>query len=156
MSIFPIGSNEDHRRALDRIHGLMDAEAGTLEGAELEALATLVKAYERKKYPPCPPMPLEAIIFRMEQIGYAHTDFARLLKSRNRASALLRGSVKHRSLSMVRTCTKTGTSCRRVNPRDQAASQSSLARTKYGGMLKISIRGSPLLNAYPRSACFGA
>jgi HTH-type transcriptional regulator / antitoxin HigA len=70
MSIFPVRSDEDHRRALDRIHVLMDAEEGAPEGAELEALATLVEAHERKKYPPCPPTPLEAIIFRMEQMGY--------------------------------------------------------------------------------------
>jgi HTH-type transcriptional regulator / antitoxin HigA len=102
MSIFPIRSDEDHRRALDRIHGLMDAEEDTPEGAELEALATLVELYERKKYPPCPPTPLEAIIFRMEQMGYTQADLARLLKSRSRASELLRGSMKHLSLSMVR------------------------------------------------------
>jgi hypothetical protein len=47
----------------------MDAEEGTPGGAELEALATLVEAYERKKDPWCPPTPLEAIIFRMEQMG---------------------------------------------------------------------------------------
>jgi len=81
MSIFAIRSDEDRPRALDRIHGLMDAEQGTPAGAELEALATLVEGYERKKYPRCPPAPLDAIIFRMGQMGYTQADLPRLLKS---------------------------------------------------------------------------
>lgn len=36
-------------------------------GAELEALAILVESYERKRYPPCPLTPLEAVIFRVNQ-----------------------------------------------------------------------------------------
>lgn len=46
--IEPIVDESSHKRALERIEALWEAAAGTAEGAELDALATLVEAYERK------------------------------------------------------------------------------------------------------------
>lgn len=46
MNIQPIQTEQDYQRALTRAAQLMDAEAGTAEGDELDALATLIEAYE--------------------------------------------------------------------------------------------------------------
>jgi hypothetical protein len=48
MEIKPIRTKADHRAALAEIETLMNAKAGTPEGERLDALATLVEAYERK------------------------------------------------------------------------------------------------------------
>jgi HTH-type transcriptional regulator / antitoxin HigA len=41
----------DYKAALMRVDALMDAEAGTPEGAELERLAAAIEAYEEEHYP---------------------------------------------------------------------------------------------------------
>ena len=46
--IRPIRSEEDYKAACARILELMDAEAGTSEGDELDVLADLVFVYEDK------------------------------------------------------------------------------------------------------------
>jgi HTH-type transcriptional regulator/antitoxin HigA len=91
-----------HKAALRRIDRLMDAAAGTAAGAELEVLAILVEKYERERFPIAPPSPVEAIRFRMEQMGYTQADLARVLNSRSRASELLSGGRKRLSIGMIR------------------------------------------------------
>jgi hypothetical protein len=49
--IKPIRTKADHRAALKEIEGLMSARRGTLEGDRLDVLATLVEAWEQKRYP---------------------------------------------------------------------------------------------------------
>lgn len=44
----PIRSEKDYQAALTRIDELMDAEAGTAEGEELDILVDLVNLYERQ------------------------------------------------------------------------------------------------------------
>jgi len=46
MDIHPIKTKDDHEQALLRIDSLMNAEPDTDEGAELDALVTLVEAFE--------------------------------------------------------------------------------------------------------------
>lgn len=65
MKITPIKTKRDHERALRRIERLMDANADTKNGDELDVLTTLVVAYEAKHYIIYPPNPIEAIKFRM-------------------------------------------------------------------------------------------
>jgi HTH-type transcriptional regulator / antitoxin HigA len=98
----PIKTPRQHRAALKRIDGLMDARAGSREAAELEVLAILVERYEREVFPIDPPSPADAIRFRMEQMGYSQTDLARLLNSRSRASEILAGRVNSLSLRAIR------------------------------------------------------
>ena len=62
--IEPIVDDVSHKKALERIEALWDAQADTPEGAELDALATLVDAYERKAFPILPPDPVSAMTFR--------------------------------------------------------------------------------------------
>jgi HTH-type transcriptional regulator / antitoxin HigA len=101
-TLHPIKTPEDHKAALDRIDQLMDADENTPEAAELEVLAILVDRYEREAFPIEAPSPIDAILFRMEQMRYGQTDLARLLNSRSRASEIMTGSVKRLSISMIR------------------------------------------------------
>ena len=51
MSIKPIKSERDYRRALKEIEGLMAAKRGTPAGDRLDVLVTLVEAWEAKHDP---------------------------------------------------------------------------------------------------------
>jgi len=64
-----IESEEDHRKALARIEELMDAKPGTTEMDELELLVSIVEVYEERHFPINRPDPIEALKFRMEQMG---------------------------------------------------------------------------------------
>lgn len=89
MNIRPIKTDQDYRNALQRIETLMDAAPDTEEGEELDVLATLVEAFEEKNFPVENPDPVEAILFRMEQLGLDRKDLEPLLGSRSRVSEIL-------------------------------------------------------------------
>lgn len=97
MKIRPIRNARDHERALKRIQALMSAKPGTDDGDELDVLATLVDAYESKQFPIDTPDPIEAIKFRMEQLGLERKDLEPLIGSRARVSEVLN---KRRGLSL--------------------------------------------------------
>jgi HTH-type transcriptional regulator/antitoxin HigA len=54
----------------------------------------LVEAYESEHYPIEPPDPIEAIKFRMQQMGLTKEDLGKLLGSQARANEILRGKRK--------------------------------------------------------------
>ena len=89
MNIRPIKSGRDYELALQRIDTLMDAASGTPEGEELDILATIVGAYEDKHFPIDLPDPVEAILFRMEQMGLQRKDLEPLLGGRSKVSEVL-------------------------------------------------------------------
>lgn len=97
MNINPIKTTRDYDRALRRIEQLMDAKPGTKNGNELEVLTTLVEAYEAKHHEICPPNPVEAIKFRMDQLGMTRKDLEVMLGGRGRVSEIL---TKKRGLSL--------------------------------------------------------
>lgn len=97
MKIKLIHNDKDYENALARIEEIFDAEPGTKEGEELEVLGILVEEYEKKHFPIEAPEPVEAIKFRMEQLGMEQNDIAMLLGSKSRASEILSGK---RSLSL--------------------------------------------------------
>ncbi len=97
MQIQPIHSENDYQKALDRIEEIFDAKPGTKEGDELEILGILVEDYEKNHFPIEIPKPVEAIKFRMEQLGMEQKDLAKILRSKSRASEILAGK---RSLSL--------------------------------------------------------
>ena len=99
--IKPIVDEQSHLRALRRIEELWSAEPGTPEGQELDALATLVDAYERKQFPIAPPDPVAAIKARCEQLGWTRKDLEPLIGSRARVSEVL-GRRRALTLSMIR------------------------------------------------------
>lgn len=100
--IAPIRTEQDHRAALARIDELMAAQEGSAEIGELQVLAILVERYERETFPIDAPSPVDAIRFRMEQMGYTQSDLARLLGSRSRASEIMTGTTKNLSINMIR------------------------------------------------------
>ena len=59
----------DYNKALSRIDELMDAKSGTTEMDELKLLTALVEMYEEQHFPISPPDPIDAIKFRMDQLG---------------------------------------------------------------------------------------
>ncbi len=61
------------------------------EQDQLEVLLVLIEKYEEETQPVIPPSPLEAIRFRMDQMGYRPKDLARLLGGASRASEVLSG-----------------------------------------------------------------
>ncbi len=65
----PIKTKADYDRALARIDELMSAKLGTPEGDELDALATLLDAYESEHFPMDAPDPLANIEFQRDQQG---------------------------------------------------------------------------------------
>ena len=97
MDISPIKTSRDYDRALRRIEQLMDAKPGTKAGDELDVLTTLVEAYEAKHHAICPPDPIEAINFRMDQLGMTRKDLEAMVGGRGRVSEIL---TKKRSLSL--------------------------------------------------------
>lgn len=101
MHIYPIKTKADYKNALQRIDDLMDAEAGTAQGDELDILATLVEAFEREHFPIDSPDPVEAIKFRMEQMGLDRKALEPFLGGRSRVSEVLNRK-RHLSITQIR------------------------------------------------------
>ncbi len=91
MNIRPIKTKKDYEAALKRIDKLFNAKPNTPSGDELEILVTLVEVYENKKFNIASPNPVEAIKFRMEQLGLKQSDIAETVGGKNRASEILNG-----------------------------------------------------------------
>jgi HTH-type transcriptional regulator/antitoxin HigA len=99
--IEPITDQESHARALRRIEEIWNAEPGSPEERELDALATLVDAYERRHFPILPLDPIEAIKVRSEQLAWTRKDLERVFGSRARVSEVLSGK-RPLTLPMIR------------------------------------------------------
>ena len=97
MTIHPVKTEQDYRKALLRIDGLMDAIPNTEAGDELDVLATLVEVYERDHFTIGLPDPVQAILFRMEQMGLDRKALEPFLGGRSRVSEVLN---RKRNLSM--------------------------------------------------------
>ena len=69
MNLKPIKTKTDYEAALREIERLWGAEEGSPEGDRLDVLATLVDAFEESHFPMDLPDPIEAIRFRLEQLG---------------------------------------------------------------------------------------
>lgn len=102
MDIKPIRNARDHERALKEIERLMSAKLTRKEEAGLEVLGILVEAYEDEHFPIDTPSPVEAIKFRMEQLGLKQVDVGRIIGSKSRASEILSGK-RSLTLPMIRS-----------------------------------------------------
>ena len=101
MNIKPIKTKKDYEQAMARLEVIFDAKKGTAKGDELELLGMLIENYENAKFPVGFPDPIEAIKFRMEQLGYTQTDLAKVVGLKSRASEILSRKRKL-SLEMIR------------------------------------------------------
>lgn len=97
MDIKPIKTEQDYNSSISRIEELWGAKRDTPEGDELDLLVTLVESYEMKHYPIAPPDPIDAIKFRMEQMGMTKADMVKYLGSQSRVSEILN---RKRSLTL--------------------------------------------------------
>lgn len=100
----PIRTEADNETALARIYELMqlDLSVEPDKRDELELLSILVENYEREAYPVPPPHPIEAIKFRMEQMGLPISEFEKIVGKRNSPQAILDGKRKL-SVKLIRT-----------------------------------------------------
>ena len=100
-----IKNEEDYDIALSRIEQLMDAKPGTIEMDELELLTALVEMYEEHHFPIDPPDPIDAIKFRMEQLGLTQKDMVPFIGTKSKVSEVLNGK-RTLTLTMMRSLNK--------------------------------------------------
>jgi HTH-type transcriptional regulator/antitoxin HigA len=105
--ITAMNSENDYKAALREIEELIDrnAKAGTPEGDRLNILSLLVQDYEIKRIESYAPDPIEALKFRMEQMGLTARDLVPLIGNRSKVSEVL-SRKRPLSLSMVRALHK--------------------------------------------------
>jgi len=103
----PIKNDSQYDTALARIYELIQTNVleGSADSDELEVLSILVKEYENEHYPMPSPNPLEAIKFRMDQMGMSEKELSGILGHRSRKSEILSGKRKL-SLAMIRKLTE--------------------------------------------------
>ncbi len=101
MNIKPIKKEQDYQEALDRLEVIFDAKKGSPEGDELEILGLLIEKYESMYFPIDLPDPIEAIKFRMEQMGYTQSDLVKIIGLKSRVSEILNKKRKL-TLEMIR------------------------------------------------------
>ena len=99
--IKPIRNNKEYQDALIRLEEIFNAKAGTNEGDELEVLSILIDNYEKEHFPIDSPDPIEAIKFRMDQLGIKQKDLANIVGFKSRVSEIINKKRKL-SLSMIR------------------------------------------------------
>jgi HTH-type transcriptional regulator/antitoxin HigA len=93
----PIRTKADYKAALAEVERLWGAKSGTAKGDRLDVLVTLIETYEARHFPMDPPDPIEAILFRMEQLGLTRKDLEPLIGSRARVAEVMN---RKRSLSI--------------------------------------------------------
>ena len=101
MKILPIRNEKDYQKALDRLEDIFDAKKATEEGDELEIISILIDRYENENFPIGMPDPIEAIKFRMEQMGMNQKDLAEVVGFKSRVSEILNKKRKL-TLDMIR------------------------------------------------------
>ncbi|MES2734251.1 MAG: helix-turn-helix domain-containing protein [Bacteroidota bacterium] len=101
MKIKPIKNNKDYEEALERLEQIFEAKPGTPKGDELEIVSLLIDQYEKDNFPIELPDPIEAIKFRMEQLGMKQKDLAESIGFKSRVSEVLNKKRKL-TLEMIR------------------------------------------------------
>jgi HTH-type transcriptional regulator/antitoxin HigA len=99
----PIKTEQHYDDALARVYELiqLDVKEGSAVSDELEILSILIKDYELAHHPVSSPSPLEAIKFRLDQMGMSEKELADILGYRSRKSEIFSGKRKL-SLAMIR------------------------------------------------------
>lgn len=106
MKIAPIRNEKDYQNALNRLEEVFEAKKGTDEGDELEILSILIDRYENENFPIGMPDPIEAIKFRMEQMGMKQKDLAEIIGFKSRVSEVL-SKKRKLTLGMIRKLNST-------------------------------------------------
>ncbi len=89
MNFKILKTKTDYEKALNRIETIFDAKPNTVKGDEFELLALLIDKYEEEHYPVDLPHPIEAIKFRMDQMGLKQKDLVSCFGDIARVSDIL-------------------------------------------------------------------
>jgi len=92
---------EEYEAALNRLEAIFDSKKGDDSADELELLSLLIENYENQHLVVDLPDPIEAIKFRMDQLGYKQKDLAKALGQKSRVSEVLNKKRKL-SIEMIR------------------------------------------------------
>ena len=79
----------EYETALSRIEAIFDAEPNTEKGDEFELLSLLIDNYEAEHYAIDLPHPIEAIKFRMDQMGLKQKDLVECFGDKSKVSDVL-------------------------------------------------------------------
>lgn len=101
MNIKAIKTVDDYQLALNRLNEIFHAPADSPEGDEADVLTILIEKYEDENYPIDAPDPIEAILFRMEQMDMTKKDLEKVLGYRSRVSEIFNRKRKL-NLKMIR------------------------------------------------------
>lgn len=98
-----IKTHRDYDAAVVRLSALMDEDMapGSSKEAELELLALVIESYERSRVEPVVPDPIEAILFRMDQLGLKKVDMVPYMGSLPKVSEVL-AKKRPLNLAMIR------------------------------------------------------
>ena len=90
MEIKLIRTEKDYTEASERLEEIFHSKPGTQENEELQILVMLMEKYEDELIGEFPyPDPIEAIKFKMEQMGINQKELAKIIGLRSRASGIL-------------------------------------------------------------------
>jgi HTH-type transcriptional regulator/antitoxin HigA len=101
MQIKVIKTEKQYQEALDRMEEIFDSKKNSNHADELELLAFLIEKYENEHYAIDFPDPIEAIKFRMDQLGFKQKDLALAIGLKSRVSEILNRKRKL-TIDMVR------------------------------------------------------
>jgi HTH-type transcriptional regulator/antitoxin HigA len=98
-----IKNKKQYAAYLQQAYDLMqqDLRSNTPEADELELLSIVIESYEQKHFPIAPPHPIDAILFRLDQLGMKKSQLKDILGHRSRINEILSGKRKL-SLLMIR------------------------------------------------------
>ncbi len=98
-----IKTESEYENALERAYFLMQQNLtpNSAHADELEMLTLFIEHYERAHYPILPPSPIEAVKFRLDQLGKPTSELGAILGAKSRQSEILNGKRKL-SLNMIR------------------------------------------------------
>ena len=96
-----IKTAQEYQAALNRLDAIFDSKKDSNTADELELLSFLIEKYENETNPIELPDPIEAIKFRMEQLGYKQKDLAEAIGLKSRVSEILNKKRKL-TLDMIR------------------------------------------------------
>ena len=103
----PIKNEKQYDSYLEKAYELMqqDLIPNSNQADELELLSILIEQYEKVNYAIESPNPIEAILFRLDQMNMKKSELKNILGTRARVSEILSGKRKL-SLSMIRNLNK--------------------------------------------------
>ncbi|MCU0797675.1 MAG: hypothetical protein MUF31_17270 [Akkermansiaceae bacterium] len=96
-----IRSEEAYEEALSLVANLMDAKPGSRQEEDLELWSLLIENYEKEHHPIEDPDPIEAIRFRMDQLGLHRKDLEPYIGQKSKVSEVLNRK-RPLSLQMIR------------------------------------------------------